>query len=83
MGQIWQLQEAKNKFSRLVEKARQEGPQFVTRHGKDAVVVLSMEDYQKIAKPETSLFHFLQSSPLRDIAIDIARDKSAPRKMDL
>ena len=35
----WQLQEAKAKFSELVQKAIDEGPQTVTRHGKDAVVV--------------------------------------------
>ena len=64
MGQIWQLQEAKSKFSKLFEKAQSEGPQFVTKHGKESVVVLSVEDYQRIIKPKPNLFHFIQSSPL-------------------
>jgi antitoxin Phd len=83
MGQIWQLQEAKNKFSKLVEKAISEGPQFVTKHGKEAVVVLSVEDYERIAKPKSNLFHFIQSSPLSKISIDIERDKSVSRDFEL
>jgi antitoxin Phd len=83
MGQIWQLQEAKNKFSKLVEKALSEGPQFVTKHGKEAVVVLSVEDYQKIVKPKSNLFHFIRSSPLSKISIDIERDTSVSRDIEL
>ena len=63
MGHVWQLQEAKNKFSKLVEKARSEGPQFVSKHGKESVVILSVEDYQKIVEPKSNLFNFMQNSP--------------------
>jgi prevent-host-death family protein len=83
MGQIWQLQEAKNKFSKLVEKAQSEGPQFVTKHGKESVVVLSVEDYQRIIKPKSNLFRFIQSSPLSKISFDIERDKSVSRDIEL
>ena len=83
MGHIWQLQEAKNKFSKLVEKAQREGPQFVTKHGKESVVVLSAEEYHKIATPKSNLFHFMQNSPLHEISIDIERDKSFSREIDL
>jgi antitoxin Phd len=83
MGQIWQLQEAKNKFSKLVEKPQSEGPQFVTKHGKEAVVVLSVEDYQRIVKPKSNLFHFIRSSPLPKISIDIERDQSVSRDIEL
>jgi len=83
MGQTWQLQEAKNKFSELVEKAQSEGPQFVTKHGKESVVVLSVEDYQRIAEPKSNLFQFIQSSPLSNMAIDIARDKSVSRDIEI
>jgi antitoxin Phd len=64
MEHTWQLQEAKNKFSKLVEKALREGPQFVTKHGKASVVVLSVEEYKKIVKPKSNLFQFIQTSPL-------------------
>ena len=83
MGHIWQLQEAKNKFSKLVEKAQYEGPQFVTKHGKESVVVLSVEEYQKIVKPKSDLFHFMQNSPLCGISIDAGRDKGVSREIEL
>ena len=83
MENIWQLQEAKNKFSQLVEKAQHEGPQFVTKHGKESVVVLSVEEYKKIVKPKSNLFQFIQTSPLSKTLIDIERDKSLARNIEI
>lgn len=83
MEHTWQLQEAKNKFSKLVEKAQHEGPQFVTKHGKETVVVLSVEEYKKIVKPESDLFQFIQASPLSRTLIKIERDKSLARDIEL
>ncbi|MDW7762029.1 MAG: type II toxin-antitoxin system Phd/YefM family antitoxin [Acidobacteriota bacterium] len=83
MGHRWQLQEAKNKFSKLVEKARQEGPQFVTKHGKESIVVLSVEEYKKIIKPKSNLFQFIQTSPLSKTSVSIERDKSSGRDIEL
>ena len=83
MEHTWQLQEAKNKFSKLVEKAQQEGPQFVTKHGKESVVVLSVEEYKKIVKPKSNLFQFIQTSPLSKTLINIERDKSHSRDIEL
>ena len=79
----WQLQEAKNRFSEVVRKASEEGPQTVTKHGKDSVVVLSTEDYRKLEQPKTSLVEFFQKSPLSKIEIDIKRDKSPARPIKL
>jgi len=79
----WQLQEAKNRFSEVVRKASEEGPQTVTKHGKDSVVVLSAEDYRKLEQPKTSLVEFFQNSPLSKIEIDVKRDKSPSRQVDL
>ena len=83
MGNTWQLQEAKNKFSSLVEKARKDGPQFVTKHGQKSVVVISLEDYQKLSKPEFDLVSFLENSPLFGLDVDTERDKSPAREIDL
>ena len=83
MEHTWQLQEAKNKFSQLVEKAQHEGPQFVTKHGKESVVVLSVEVYKKMVKPKTNLLQFIQKSPLSKTLIDIERDKSLGRDIEL
>jgi len=79
----WQLQEAKNKFSEVVRKASEEGPQTVTKHGKDSVVVLSAEDYRKLEQPKTSLVEFFQKSPLSKGEIDLKRDKSPARSVEL
>jgi prevent-host-death family protein len=59
----WQLQEAKAKFSELVQKAIDEGPQTVTRHGKDVVVVLSVQEYEKLRQRKPSLKEILMSGP--------------------
>lgn len=83
MSNVWQLQDAKNKFSNLVDKAHNEGPQVVTRHGKESVVVLAIEDYQKLNKPKSDLLSFFKSSPLFDTKIDLTRDKSSSRDVEL
>ena len=79
----WQLQDAKNRFSEVVRKASEEGPQTVTKHGKDSVVVLSAEDYQKLEQPKTTLIEFFQNSPLSKVEIDLTRDKSPSRSVEL
>ena len=83
MGNVWQLQEAKNKFSNLVDKAHHDGPQVVTKHGKESVVIIAIEDYQKLNKPKTDLVSFLKKSPLSGIDLDLTRDKSPSRDIKL
>jgi prevent-host-death family protein len=83
MGNVWQLQEAKNKFSKLVDKARHDGPQVVTRHGKESVVIIAIEDYQKLNKPKSDLISFFKKSPLFGINLDLTRDKSPSRDIEL
>lgn len=79
----WQLQDAKNKFSNLVDKAQHNGPQIVTKHGKDAVVVLSIDEYKKLIKPKTNLVKFFQASPLAKESLDLTRGKETPRDIEL
>lgn len=83
MGNVWQLQEAKNKFSNLVDKAHNDGPQVVTKHGKESVVIIAIEDYQKLNKPTSDLISFFKKSPLSDINLDLTRDKSSSRDIEL
>jgi prevent-host-death family protein len=83
MGNVWQLQEAKNKFSSLVDKAHHDGPQIVTKHGKESVVVIAIEDYQKMNRPKSDLLSFFKSSPLFDLNIDLTRDKRSSRDIEL
>lgn len=83
MKNVWQLQEAKNKFSNLVDRAHHDGPQFVTKHGKESVVVIAIEEYQKISKPQSDLLSFFKNSPLSGIRLDLTRDKSSSRTVEL
>ena len=75
---IWQLQEAKNKFSEVVRRAKEEGPQTITVHGREAAVVLSIEEYDRIARDRSglsseSLLSFFKRSPLWESEVDIER----------
>ena len=57
----WQLQEAKNKLSEVIRRAREEGPQTITVRGEDAVVVINREEYDRYrqrAAPRESLYEF-------------------------
>jgi antitoxin Phd len=51
MKTVWTLQDAKSRFSALVAEAEQNGPQVVTRRGKEAVVVLSIDEFRKFTAP--------------------------------
>jgi prevent-host-death family protein len=82
MKNTWQLQDAKSKFSQLVENAMNDEPQFVTKHGHNAVVILSFEDYKKITKPKTDLVTFFRSSPLVEAELNISRNKDLPREIE-
>jgi len=80
---IWQLQEAKNRFSEVINKAIKEGPQIVTRHGEEVVVILSKAEYNQLKKSQTSLVEFFRQSPLVGIDLDLERDTSLPRDINL
>ena len=79
----WQLQEAKNRFSEVINKALGEGPQIVTRHGEEIVVILSKAEYKRLLKSRTGLLDFFRRSPLVGIELDLKRDQSLPREIDL
>ncbi|MEZ5535453.1 MAG: type II toxin-antitoxin system Phd/YefM family antitoxin [Thiolinea sp.] len=79
----WQLQEAKSKFSQLVDNAMHHRPQFVTKHGDNAVVIISFEEYTKFIKPKDDLVTFLRNSPLADSDLDLTRNKDMPRDIEL
>ena len=63
MNNIWQLQDAKSKFSEMVERALMNGAQIVTRRGQKTVVVLPFEEYQRLTKRTDSLAQLLLASP--------------------
>ncbi|MGD9101600.1 MAG: type II toxin-antitoxin system Phd/YefM family antitoxin [Anaerolineae bacterium] len=79
MIQTWQLQEAKNKLSRVVENAINSGPQIITRRGEEVVIVLSYAEYKKMVASKQKLSEFFRESPLVGIDLDLSRDKSEAR----
>jgi prevent-host-death family protein len=83
MPKTWQLQEAKNKFSEVVEKALSEGPQIITRRGVRAVALIALKDLERLRRPKTSLVEFLERSPLKGVKLELKRDKDRGRAVDL
>ena len=68
----WRLQDAKARFSELVRCAKEKGPQRVTVHGKDAVVVVDADEWDRLSKPISGrdLVDLLANSPLKDVPIE-------------
>jgi len=79
----WQIQKAKNRFSELLRKAQEKGPQTITRHGKAEAVLLSMKDYRKLMRKQESLTEFFQRSPLKGVGLDLNRRKGRGREVEL
>ena len=79
--EYWQLQDAKNRFSEIVNKALRDGPQVVTRRGKKTVVIMSIEQYQNLVRPKVNIVDFFQKSPLRGKDLDLTRKKDSAREV--
>lgn len=79
----WALQDAKARFSELVRKAKTEGPQRITVHGREAVVVVSVEEYRRSKGTGEALVKLLQDSPLRNVKLDRLRTRSHVRGVEL
>lgn len=72
MSTVWQLQDAKNRFSEVVEEALQSGPQTVTRRGVPVVVIVAIDTWLRVSGPVPSLKAFLRSAPLD--GLELSRD---------
>lgn len=59
----WQLQEAKQRFSELVHRAQTDGPQVVTRHGREVVVIIDFSEYWHLTERRKDFRDFLLSFP--------------------
>lgn len=82
----WQLQDAKARFSEVFRLALSNGPQRITRHGKDAVVVLPAEQFERLSgrsKRPRSLVRFFAESPLAQVRIDLERAPDYGRTVEL
>jgi prevent-host-death family protein len=82
----WQLQTAKARFSEVFRLARNEGPQRITRQGKEAVVMISQENYDELigrSRQPKSLVQFFRQSPLAGVALNLERGKDRERDIEL
>ncbi len=83
MARVWQLQEAKNKFSEVIEEAVRHGPQVITKHGVETAIVLSYAEYRKMLLGRKKLSEFFRQSPLVRVELDLRRDTSPPRDQSI
>ncbi|HEV7194264.1 MAG TPA: type II toxin-antitoxin system Phd/YefM family antitoxin [Jatrophihabitantaceae bacterium] len=82
MDACWQVQEAKQRFSEVIREAQASGPQFVTRHGHEVVVILDIGEYHKLTGRTPDLKqHLLDRGATADL--DIARPHDLGREVDL
>jgi prevent-host-death family protein len=82
----WALQDAKARFSDVVDQARRKGPQTVTRRGQEAVVVVAVEQYRQLIrqKGQDDLVGFFSQSPLAELDPDwLSRSRDAGREVPL
>jgi prevent-host-death family protein len=79
----WTLAQAKAKFSEVVEKARANGPQTITKNGHVAVVVVSADEWDRKTRRAGNLAEFFAGSPLRASGLKTPRRKDGPREIEL
>lgn len=83
MKAIWKLQDAKSQFSKVVEQALRKGPQYVTRRGIEAVVIISTKEYEELTSNKPSFKDFLLSCPKLEEEFEFERQKDYPRDIAL
>ncbi len=82
----WQVQTAKAKFSEVFRRTRIEGPQRITRQGKEGVIMIAEEQYDQLigrSHRPTSLVKFFRESPLVGVDLELERDRAPARDVDL
>jgi prevent-host-death family protein len=82
---VWRLQDAKARFSELVRRAQSSGPQLVTLHGREAVVVLAAAEFRRLTRSATgqALVDALAASPMPEVDLAPARGPLPVREVEL
>ncbi len=78
---IWQIQEAKQRFSEVIRLTEAAGPQIVTRHGQEIAVIISITEYRRMRGQDTEFKDYLRSGPELD-DLDLSRPGDGPREID-
>jgi len=81
----WRLQDAKARLSELIRQAQRHGPQRVTVHGRDAVVIVRADEFDRLRRPVSGrdIVNALASSPLADVNFDRLTVRSPVRDVSL
>jgi antitoxin Phd len=79
----WQIQEAKAKFSQLVNDANKKGYQTITRNDEPIAVIMSKKEFDRITQPKVSFLDFFKAAPHQEIELEIQRSQDLPREFDL
>ncbi len=79
----WQLQDAKSRFSQMIQQTLHDGPQAITLRNKPVVVVMSIKEYEQLIASKLSLVDLLAQSPFKGLDMEFKRDKSPNRKTTL
>ena len=80
---VWTVAEAKAKLSEVIDKAKSDGPQTITRNGRKTVVVVASDEWERKTKRKGNLAEFFAASPLRGSGMKIKRISGHLRKVDL
>lgn len=82
-NRAWSVAEAKARLSELLDHAISDGPQAISRRGREIAVVVSIEEWHRKTVRSGSLAEFFAASPLRDSDLDIERVSEPPRNVAL
>jgi prevent-host-death family protein len=79
----WTVAEAKAKFSEVIDHAKSQGPQTITRNGRTAVVIVAAEEWERKTRRKGNLAEFFANSPLRGSGLKLKRANGKLRRVDL
>lgn len=85
MDPVWQLQDAKQRFSELIRAVEKDGPQVVSKHGREVAVVIEIDEYRRLKPPEEQAMNFkdfLRSGPPFD-ELDLERSSEIARVVEV
>jgi prevent-host-death family protein len=82
-GAVWSVAQAKARFSEVLDRAISQGPQAITRNGRPAVVVVSVEEWTRKTARKVTLAEFFAHSPLRGSHLEIERAPGGVREVEL
>ena len=83
MDRVWTVQDAKNRFSEVVEHALRDGPQTITRRGRETAVMVSVSTFRALSGAEGDLVRFFRKSPLARCGLDLNRKREYARDVKL